>query len=113
VSDVSSHVADDIGIYPAELGMRDLVEVRVELSQLIWTEHPREGIGGGLAAPPGVPDHAVRRGESDEGERDTADDKHANSFIGQSVMSGHASSDGPFIHLENSDDAVYYLLAHE
>jgi hypothetical protein len=106
VSDVSSHIANDVGLYAAELGIRDFVQVRVELSQLIWPEHPREGIGGGLAAPPGVPNQAVRRGEGDEGERDTQDDKHANSFISQSVMSGHFSGDGSFIQLQNSDDAV-------
>jgi hypothetical protein len=106
------HVPNHVGIYPAELGIGDLVEVRVELLQLVWTEHPRERVVGGLAAPAGFPEQEVSRGECDEGERDTQEDKHANSFMSQSV-SRHLSSDGPFIHLQYSDDAVYDMLAEE
>jgi len=91
VSDLTCDVANHLGINTAELGGRDLVEMRVELPQLIWTEHPREGVIDGLTVPPGSPDQELPRSEYDEGESDTQDDRLANSFMKQSVMSGHFS----------------------
>jgi hypothetical protein len=89
VSYLTCHIASHVGVDTAELGCRDLVEVRVELSQLVRTEHPREGVIDGLPPPPGSPDEDVPPSEDDEG--DAEDDRHANSFMSQSVIGGHFS----------------------